>query len=117
MKEEINLFNSFGRNTLQEKVYWSKSKLLPIFSYIANVHPVPDSISNQIDKLLLEFIVPHKQCNRSIFNFTASKADGGYGFDHISLHASLFLLRPVISYIKYLATGEPISHDDKASIN
>lgn len=111
MKEEISFFNSCGRNTLQDKVFLSKSKLLPIFSYIAGVHPIPKKVTNSIDRLLLRFIVPHQQSTMSLYDFAAQKSDGGYGFDHISLHASLFLLRPVILYIRCRAEDKPLSQD------
>ena len=41
MKNEISFYKSVGPNTLQHKAILSKSKLLPIFSYISNVHIIP----------------------------------------------------------------------------
>ena len=108
MKSEIQFFNSIGRNTLQDKFFLSKSKLLPLFSYVSNVHPIPNAIARKIDKLLLKFIVPHEKTFMDLFDFAAPKNLGGYGIDHITLHCSLFLLRPVISYIKSKALGEVI---------
>ena len=110
LKNEIQFYNSVGRQTLQDKVILSKSKLLPIVSYIANVHPMPNVFIKQIDKLLMNFIIPHDKSLMGLYEFAANKNLGGYCFDHVTLHASLFLLRPVLLYVKVKSLNEAVPY-------
>ena len=110
IKEEIHFYNSTGRQTLQEKAILSKSKLLPVLSYVCNVHVIPDMYTKQIDVMLLKFIVSHDKSLMELYEFASNKSLGGYCVDHITLHASLFLLRPVLLYIKLKAANEALPY-------
>jgi len=110
MRDEIAFYRSLGSNTLQHKAILSKSKLLPIFSYISNVYPMPNPIIEQIDSMLLLFIVSHDKGVMNLYHYAASKSLGGYCIDYISLHCSLYLLRPIIQYIMFKALGEDIPY-------
>ena len=100
MKEEVCFYEKVGAKTFQGKAILARSKLLPIMSYVANVHPIPQVFVNQMDNIMLKFIVGHDKSMMNLYQFAACKKLGGYCIDFVSLHASLFLLRPVLFYIK-----------------
>ena len=102
--------------TFQSKAIISKNKLLSKLTYISSVHVMPSIIKKSVDKALLGFLVPISSGNLSdqeisgkIMNFAAPKQLGGYEIDHISLHADLMLLKPVMKYLKCLAGNIPLS--------
>ena len=108
LKGDIKFFNNVQRNTLQDKAILSKAKLLPKLSYIGNVHPIPNNIVKQIDCVMLKFIVSHDKTIKTLYDFAAGKMRGGYCIDHVTLHTSLFLLKPIIEYIRAKINGEDI---------
>ena len=108
LKEEISFFQKAHRNTLQDKAILSKSKLLPIISYMGNVHSIPNNIVKQIDCILLKFIVSHDKTLMELHDFAAGKTKGGYCIDHITLHTTIFLLKPIFEYVKCKISGETL---------
>ena len=111
MKDEVRYYQLVGAKTLQGKAILSRSKLLPILSYMAGVHPIPPVFVSQIDNIMLRFIVGHEKTMLNLYHFAACKKLGGYCIDFVSLHATLFLLRPVLLYIKAKAEcGEIPEH-------
>ena len=100
IRDEVRFYQTVGVKTLQGKAILSRSKLLPKVSYMANIHPIPPAFVKQIDDIMLKFIVGHDKSMMDLYNFAACKRLGGYCIDFVSLHASLFLLRPVLMYIK-----------------
>ena len=92
-KKEIQYYKSFAPS-FQAQAIISKSKLLSKLTYICSVNVMPASFKNSINKLLLFFLVPsanrnltENEINNKIMNFAAPKFLGGYGVDHISIHA------------------------------
>ena len=100
IREEVRFFQAIGTKTFQGKAILSSSKLLPKLSYLANVHPIPPVFVKQIDSIMFNFIVGHDKTLMNLYNFAACKKLGGDCIDFVTLHASLFLLRPVLLYIK-----------------
>ena len=71
------------------------------------VHGVPVRIRNEINRLMLGFLVPFlpaKCTTEEIVSrlqaFGASRAMGGYEVDFITLHLELLLLKTVMKYLK-----------------
>ena len=108
-RNEIKFFKATA-NTFQAKAIVSKSKLLPKLTYMCSVHVMPTAFKNSINKAMLGFLVPFSSKNLlgeeidgQISRFAAPKHLGGYGVDHISIHADLMLLKPVKKYLKCIA--------------
>ena len=113
-KGEVKYFKSLA-TTLQSKAIISKSKLLSKLNYICSVHVMPLCIRRSLNKILLEFITPFASRNMldeeieiKLIDFAAPKFLGGYGIDFISLHVDLFLLKPVMKYIKCRAQNQEL---------
>ena len=115
-KETLDIFRNEIKflkttaNTFQAKAIVSKSKLLSKLTYLCSVHVMPIAFKNSINKALLGFLVPFSSKNLhdeeisgQITRFAAPKHLGGYGIDHISIHADLMLLKPVMKYLKCIA--------------
>ena len=113
-KKEVKYYKSFS-TTFQSKAIISKSKLLSKLNYMCSVHVMPKSFRVSLDKVLLGFLVPFYSKNMlegevdaKLRDFAAPKYLGGYGIDHITLHADLFLLKPVMRYIKCRFNNTPL---------
>ena len=113
-KKEVKYFKSFT-TTFQSKAIISKSKLLSKLNYICSVHVMPKAFRESLNKVLLGFLVPFSsrsmlegEVEAQLIDFAAPKHLGGYGVDHITLHADLFLLKPVMRYIKCRAENIPL---------
>ena len=85
---------------------------------MCSVHVMPIAFQNSLNKALLSFLVPFSSknmTNTEIFNkitkFAAPKHLGGYGVDHISIHADLFLLKSVMRYMKCKVENVTLSND------
>ena len=111
---EVKYFKSLA-TTMQSKAIISKSKLLSKLNYICSVHVMPLPIRRSLNKILLEFVIPFSARNMldeeietKLIDFAAPKFLGGYGIDYITLHADLFLLKPVMKYIKYRAQNQEL---------
>ena len=102
--------------TFKAKANISKSKLFPIISYVANVHPLSKKFRESVDKLLIKFIVPFfpvakhgaEDIERRISSFAAPYFLGGINTDHITLHSDLLMLKPVMHYLKALEDKVPL---------
>ena len=77
---------------------------------------MPAVIKNSIKKLSLKFFIPYnvtnmseEQIERKLIQLAAPKFLGGYLIDHISLHSSLFLLKPVMKYINCRVNDMPLT--------
>ena len=116
-KKEVKYFKSFT-NTFQAKAIISKSKLLSKLNYICSVHVMPKSFRVSLDKVLFNFLIPFSSKSMSehevddrLHGFAAPKHLGGYGVDHITLHADLFLLKPVMKYVKCRVENLPLPNE------
>ena len=106
LKKDVKYFKAFS-TTFHSKAIISKSKLLSKLNYVCSVHVMPKAFRESLNKLLLGFLVPfslksmlEREIDDKLTVFAAPKYLGGYGVDHITLHADLFLLKPVMRYIK-----------------
>ena len=106
-RKEVKYFKA-SAVTFQAKAIISKSKLLSKLTYMCSVHVMAIAFRKSLDKALLGFLVPFSSKSLSegeiyakITNFAAPKHLGGYGVDHISLHADLLLLKSVMKYVKF----------------
>ena len=115
-KKEVKYFKSFA-NTFQAKAIISKSKLLSKLNYFCSVHVMPKSFRDSLNKILLGFLIPfstksmsEREVDDRLRDFAAPKHLGGYGpgVDHITLHADLFLLKPVMRYVKCRVENLPL---------
>ena len=116
-KKEVQYFKSFSP-TFQAQAIISKSKLLSKLTYICSINVMPLAFRNSINKALLSFLVPcvsrnltDLQIEAQIMNFAGPKFLGGYGVDHITIHADLFLLKSVMKYIKHKLNCVPLTND------
>ena len=76
---------------------------------------MPKKFRVSLNKELLRFLIPFSSKNMlegeveaKLIDFAAPKYLGGYSIDHITLHADLFLLKPVMRYIKYRVENKPL---------
>ena len=116
-RNEIKFFKTTA-HTFQAKAIVSKSKLLSKLTYMCSVHVMPAAFKKSINKALLGFLVPFSSRNlldneisSQITRFAAPKHLGGYGVDHISIHADLLLLKPVMKYIKCLSENVDLPNE------
>ena len=116
-KKEVKYFKAFT-TTFQSKAIISKSKLLSKLNYMCSVHVMPKPFRVSLNKVLLGFLVPFSsksmlegEVEAQLNDFAAPKHLGGYGIDHLSLHADLFLLKPVMKYIKCRVENAPLPKD------
>ena len=96
--------------TLDAKSIISKNKILPKISHIASAKAIPYQIKKRIDRILLNYIIPHS--NRTIMtlkDLALPRAKGGYDIDDVILHGSIFLLSGVFKYIQKVVNGQPLS--------
>ena len=83
-KREVSYYKSFS-TTFQSKAIISKSILLSKLSYICNVHIMPNTIKNAINKILFKFFVPvissnvsEQEIHQKLIFLAAPKFRGGY---------------------------------------
>ena len=111
LKDEISYFNSFHFLTYQAKSIISKSKLLPVVSFVASTLCIPSHFHENINNMMLKFFVPHGKTFLSIDNLATNKEFGGIECAHIVLHCSIMLIRNVLKYV--LSKKENRAIEDK----
>ena len=111
-KDQLSFFNKTAF-TFRAKSILSKSKLFPLLSYTGMVHSVPTIIKKEINRLMLQFLVPFlpTKCTTEeivtrLEMFGASRSMGGYEVDLITLHLELLLLKNVMKYLKCVVSSE-----------
>ena len=117
-KSDVKYYMSFS-TTFQSKAIISKSLLLSKLSYMCNVHSLPVFVKRALDKIVLRFFVPFCAVNNTtdneirlqLMSLAAPKHLGGYAVDYISLHADLFLIKPVMRYMKCRVENIPLEND------
>ena len=62
--------------------------------------------------MLLNYIVPHRKTFLKIGDFAAPRNKGGYDIDDVNLHASLFLLGGLLTYIQKVIQGHALDDSD-----
>ena len=78
-----------------------KSKILPLVTYTANVYPLPSKIRQKINGIIERFIAGHRDITIPIYTLAQPLLKCGYNVPDIALYCDLFLLRPIIDYIKH----------------
>jgi len=111
IQDDLRLYNQVGA-TLDAKSILTKSMVLSKVSYIASAKPIPREVCKIIEDALLKFVVPHRKTFLKICDFALPRSMGGYSIDDVVLHASLFLLRDVFSYVKKKLNGESLSDQE-----
>ena len=107
-KKDIGFFKT-KNPTLDAKSMLSKFKLCSIFSYISLVFPVPVTLENKINDLLVSFVVPHKHTFRTALDFSLPRKYGGYSISNVVLHLNLCFIKPVMIYMKERIIAEGLS--------
>ena len=84
-----------------------KTKILPLVTYNANVYPPPPKIKQKINKIIERFIAGHRDYTIPIDTLAQPLLKGGYNVPNIALYCDLFLLRPIIDYLKHRVDSTP----------
>ena len=77
----------------------SKFKLCSIFSYIAQVFPVPDALRAKINDQIVRFMVPHGKTLLTVDDFSMPRKFGGYNVSNVVLHLDLCFIKPIMQYV------------------
>jgi len=84
-----------------------KSKILPLVTYNANVYPLPARIRQKISRIIEKFMAGHRNITIPIQTLVQPFLKGGYNVPDTALFCDLFLLRPIIDYIKHRTDHTP----------
>ena len=98
-KKDIGFFKTKSP-TFDAKAMLSKFKLCSIFSYIAQVFPIPQGFEKKIEDMMVSFMVPHKHTFLTALDFSLPRKYGGYAISNIVLHLNLCFIKPIIQYVK-----------------
>ena len=85
--------------TFDARAMLSKFKLCSMFSYIAQVFPVPERLREKISDQMVKFMVPHGKTILTDVDFSLPRRYGGYGVSNVLLHLDLCFIKPIIQYI------------------
>ena len=86
-------------HTYNTRAVLSQSKILSLFTYNAQFHPIPGEIRNKIDQLMRRFAISHTAALHQYYMATHDTQHGGFGIIHVSKNAELFALLYIFHYI------------------
>ena len=86
-------------HTYNTRAALSQSKILSLFSYNAQFHPIPGEIRQQTDQNMRKFAIAPNAALQQYYTATHDKQYGGFGITHVSKNAELFSLLHVFHYV------------------
>ena len=86
-------------HTYNTRAALSQSKILSLFTYNAQFHPIPGETRRKIDQLMRKFAISQTATIQQYYSATHDTQHGGFGITHVSKNAELFALLHIFHYI------------------
>ena len=86
-------------HTYNTRAALSQSKILSLFTYNAQFHPISGNIRRQIDQSMRKFAISQNAPLHQYYTATHDTQHGGFGITHVSKNAELFGLLHTFHYI------------------
>ena len=96
-------------HTYNTRAALAQSKILSLFTYNAQFHPIPGEIRRQTDQVMRKFAISQNAALHQYYTATHDTQHGGYGITHVSKNAELFSLLHVFHYIADKLQGSEIA--------
>ena len=93
--------------TMTAKALITKSKILPLMTYNANIYPLPHKARQKIKATVERYIAGNRDTTVPIDILAQPLNRGGYNVPDIALYCDIFFLRPVIDYIRHRLNFTP----------